>query len=299
MHSKKTQFPVVMHTKIEDMKISSVLDKGFFGGFETSPEMHSHSFFELLFALEGDLRIQLLNGRLLSIPPKSFCLILPTVYHSTHISENHEKKLALGFQIEKSDTSSRHSFYELCVKKLQSDLNEPLIFECEELYEALQAFNREFNSSLPASEPYASALLLQCYVLLFRALCGRLEAIDEDESAEAADLSVSRKVLIDDYLYHHSGEPITQEDLAAFLNLSTRQLNRILQQLYGTSFRQRLIDVRLHKAAQLLTTTERAIDDIALSVGYTSLSGFYSAFHSKFGISAGKRRKISRLTGRT
>ena len=275
------------------MKISSVLDKGFFGGFEFSPEMHSHTFFELLFALEGDLRIRLLNGRLLSIPEKSFCLIRPTIYHSTHKSENHEKKLALGFQIEKTEASTKHSFYELCTKSLQTDSVELQVFACEELCEALQAFKREFNSSLPASEPYASALLLQCYVLLFRTLCDRFESASTDEKTENADLSVSRKVLIDNYLYHHSGETITQENLADFLNLSTRQLNRILQQLYGTSFRQLLIDIRLHKAAQLLATTDRAIDDIALSVGYTSLSGFYSAFHSKFGISAGKHRKLS------
>ena len=298
MYSKKSQFPLVMHTKIEDMKISSVLDKGFFGGFETSPEMHSHTFFELLFALEGNLRIQLLNGRILSVPEKSFCLIRPTVYHSTHKSENHNKKLALGFQIEKTAPGAKPSFYELCIKSLKTAADEPQVFACEELYEALHAFRREFNSSLPASESYASALLLQCYVLLFRALCDRIEIADENEVKNSADLSVSRKVLIDDYLYHHSGDPITQEALAAYLNLSTRQLNRILQQLYGTSFRQLLIDVRLHKAAQLLTNTERAIDDIALSVGYTSVSGFYSAFQSKFGISAGKHRKISRHTGR-
>lgn len=298
MYSKKAQFRLVTHTKIEDMKISSVLDKGFFGGFETSPEMHSHTFFELLFALEGTLRIQLLNGKILSVPEKSFCLIRPTVYHSTHKTGSHEKKLALGFQIEKIDTNTKPSFYELCIKGLKADADEPQVFACEELYEALRSFQREFNSSLPASESYASALLLQCYVLLFRTLCDRIEIDNEDAVEEATDLSVSRKLLIDDYLYHHSGDPITQEALAAYLNLSTRQLNRILQQLYETSFRQLLIDVRLHKAAQLLTNTERAIDDIALSVGYTSLSGFYSAFHSKFGISAGKYRKISRHTGR-
>ena len=298
MHSKRPSFPIVMHTKIEDMNISSVLDKGFGGDFEISPELHSHTFFELLFALEGNLQIELLNGERISVPENNFCLIPPMIYHSTHKTVAYEKKLALGFQIEKAEASSGFSFFELCMKGLQTASAPPHVFSCEELSDTLQAFKQELNASLPASEAYASALLLQCYVLLFRTLCNRFEISLPAEGEKEHDLTVSRKVRIDDYLYHHSDESITQTDLAEALSVSPRQLNRILQQLYGTSFRQLLIDVRLHKAAQLLTNTERPIDDIATSVGYTSLSGFYSAFHAKFGISAGKHRKQSHSKGR-
>ncbi len=292
MDSKKELAPIIVHTQIENMRISSVLDRGFMEDFEVSPEAHAHTFFELLFSLEGELRIELLNGEQLVIPQKNFCLIPPMLYHSTHRSSGSEKKLALCFRVERDETISNSTFYELCTGWLGVTKTPPLLFECEELYLTLRDFKREFNSSMLASEACASALLLRCYVLLFRVLCSHLgNNTICDASQKSQDLSVSRRVSIEEYLYHHSNETITQDDMARTLHISARQLNRILQQLYGASFRQLLIDTRLHKAAQLLTKTDCAIEDIAAEVGYTSLSGFYSAFRSKFGISAGKYRK--------
>ena len=291
MNSNTEQMNIIMQTKIEDVRISSVLDKGFFSAFFTSPETHSHAFFELLIAVEGDLRIELSGGNTLLVPEKSFCLIPPMIYHSTHQLESRGKKLALCFQIEKGVSDSDFSFYSLCENGLRSLHNDPLVFECEELYWCLKDLKRECNSSMLAAKDCASALLIRCYVLLFRLLCSRLDQATLPTQNENRDFAVSRKVRIENYLYHHSGENISQEDMAKALSLSSRQLNRILQQLYGTSFRQLLIDVRLHKAAQLLTKTDRPIEDVAMSVGYTSLSGFYSAFLAKFGISAGKYRK--------
>lgn len=293
MSSKKPQSHRIMHTSIEDLLLSTVLDSGFFADFQISPQAHAHAFFELLVALHGELQIELQNGERLCIPEGSFCLIQPNVYHSTHSTGNRDQKLALGFQIEKNEKCTGASFYKLCLKGLRSVSASPLLFECNELYDVLQAFKREINSSLPASEALSSALLVQCYVLLFRILCDRSEITESNEEQEDLDGSVSRKVRIESYLYHHSSEQITQEDMAGFLNLSSRQLNRILQQLYGTSFRQLLIDVRLHKAAQLLTSTDLSVEAIATEVGYTSLSGFYSAFRAKFGVSAGKHRRLS------
>jgi AraC-like DNA-binding protein len=95
---------------------------------------------------------------------------------------------------------------------------------------------------------------------------------------------------------HGEGETLKRHQdillaLAKKMNISKRQLSRILKQLFGTSFRQLLIDVRLNRAAQLLIETDASAEEIAAAVGYTSMSGFYSAFKDRFSISVGRYRK--------
>ena len=75
------------------------------------------------------------------------------------------------------------------------------------------------------------------------------------------------------------------------MHISKRQLSRVLRQLYGTSFRKLLIDVRMSRAVQLLDTTELPAEEIAAQVGYHSVSGFYDAFRKKYGMPVGSYRK--------
>ncbi|MBE5869187.1 MAG: helix-turn-helix domain-containing protein [Lachnospiraceae bacterium] len=84
----------------------------------------------------------------------------------------------------------------------------------------------------------------------------------------------------------------TEQDLARLLHLSRRQLNRILQQHYGMSFREKSIRARMDYAAWLLRTTHHRIDDISSMVNYTTESSFYSAFKKYFGMTPKKYRDL-------
>jgi AraC-like DNA-binding protein len=100
-----------------------------------------------------------------------------------------------------------------------------------------------------------------------------------------------RKIKIEEYIFLHFPNQITEDDLAKEMHLSKRQLSRVIDKLFGKTFKQMLCDVRLNRAAQLLIESDASVDDIAYSVGYTSLSGFYTAFRGKFSLSAGQYRR--------
>ena len=84
---------------------------------------------------------------------------------------------------------------------------------------------------------------------------------------------------------------ITEDDLAAEISLSSRQLSRVFSDIYGMSFKEKLIEIRLHRAAQLLEQTELRVDEIAAAVGYGSPSGFHRAFNKYFGCTPFEYRK--------
>jgi len=85
------------------------------------------------------------------------------------------------------------------------------------------------------------------------------------------------------------GEP-KQQDIAASLNLSVRQLQRKLA-AQDTSFAQLLPEVRRHLAKEYLADSTRSIVDISLSLGFNDQSNFASAFRRWEGVSPSAYRE--------
>ena len=111
-HISNTFNPVLI-TDIDDLRIRSMLDMGFFTEFSTTPEIHAHSCFELLGVMEGELQLVLSDGTALCVRAGELCLIPPMVYHST--SANTVKKLALRFSCEQiSNTTEKASLFDAC-----------------------------------------------------------------------------------------------------------------------------------------------------------------------------------------
>lgn len=71
--------------------------------------------------------------------------------------------------------------------------------------------------------------------------------------------------------------------LAELLHMSTRQLNRILKNRYGVSFRHKLMETRLNHAMDLQFRTALPITDIAARIGYESSRSFHAAFKAYTG----------------
>ena len=83
----------------------------------------------------------------------------------------------------------------------------------------------------------------------------------------------------------------SEADLAQRLHLSRHQLNRIIQQNYGMSFRQKLQRSKMDYASWLLRSTDYSCYQIATLCGYTAESSFYKAFGSYFRMSPQTYRK--------
>jgi AraC-like DNA-binding protein len=81
-------------------------------------------------------------------------------------------------------------------------------------------------------------------------------------------------------LIHHS-----PEHLARLCGCSTRHFSRLFRQRFGQSPRVRQTEMRLLKARQLLTLSDKNVAQIALDSGYRSSSLFNSLFKRRFGMS--------------
>ena len=79
--------------------------------------------------------------------------------------------------------------------------------------------------------------------------------------------------------------------LADELHISTRQLHRILQKLYGANYRDQLLQIRLKIATGFLTGTDKSIAEISEMMGYGSPANFATFIKKVTGKTPGQIRK--------
>lgn len=99
--------------------------------------------------------------------------------------------------------------------------------------------------------------------------------VDEDNVAKikrAKEIIISRLT-----------EPPTLQELADEINLSLNRLKSGFKQIYGEPVFTFLFDYKMDYARQLLASGSHNVNEVGLSVGYSTASHFISAFKKKFG----------------
>lgn len=87
------------------------------------------------------------------------------------------------------------------------------------------------------------------------------------------------------------GEPLSVDDIAARVNTSVRQLERLFQAHFGRSPLSYFRKIRLKYGRWLLVNTDRSITDIAYECGFSDSSHFSRWFKSAFGQSPAAARR--------
>lgn len=77
-------------------------------------------------------------------------------------------------------------------------------------------------------------------------------------------------------------DPLPLDEIARRVSLSRRQIERFFEKHLNTTPRKYYMSVRLHKAKQLLETTNMPVIDIAVACGYISSSHFSKSFKDYF-----------------
>ncbi|MBQ8407299.1 MAG: helix-turn-helix domain-containing protein [Clostridia bacterium] len=277
---------LTLKVQIGDLELYTAPDMGFVGSFAVTPKIHSHPYYEVIAVIEGELKIRLLDNRVIALGKGKLCVIPPKCYHSTCAGDIMPKMLAIRFSYGKVHGEAR-VYDEFC--SVLERVTEPTCLETpENIPSTLLELRREMQERRPAWAFVCQSLLQRIYLGIFRLL-----STDKESRIgyTADDSKHSRYYHIEMWFADNFAKQITEDDLAREMSLSKRQLSRVFTNIYGMSFREKLVEVRLHRAAQLLEQTDLNIDKIALTVGYRSFSGFHRAFVNYFGCTPFEYRK--------
>lgn len=97
------------------------------------------------------------------------------------------------------------------------------------------------------------------------------------------------------YLRQHLDHPLQRKDIAAAMHLSAPHLARVFRAATGCTIVQRLTELRLHRARELLLESTLSISQIASAIGMVSFSHFSRTFKRAMGVSPGSYRRTRGL----
>jgi DNA-binding response OmpR family regulator/two-component sensor histidine kinase len=134
-------------------------------------------------------------------------------------------------------------------------------------------------------------------------LDGGAPDLGQGEQESAPDLSARDRALLDslnDWLEAHAEDAsIKVEDMAAAVALETRTLQRKIRALTGQTPSDFIRHFRLQRAISLLLRTERSVNDIALSCGFSSPQSFSRVFSREYGQPPDRWRRTRGPTDQT
>ncbi len=251
--------------------------------------LHTHAHAELFACLQGAVHLQTARG-ILVLQPGDFAIVAPGFLHTKLHDTPSAHCCALDFSCSRKKRAG--------TADLMRDLSVLLQPGVLTICRGQQSLCEELASITEAEKkdrPYLLALRL--ITVLAKTCTLPLEHIGEHESPGAALSSaepskdINRLDRLANLLSTYFMTDLTVERAAELLFISTRQLGRIMQKEYGSSFYNVLCNQRISAAEQILGDRSLSITQVGSTVGFSSRAAFCRAFEKRHGISPAAFRK--------
>jgi AraC-like DNA-binding protein len=258
--------------------------------------IHNHSVYEIHRIMSGAGTL-LINDKEIPVQEGHLYIIGPTVYHSLKPQEGTtliHSSIRFAFQ----DTSKpEHWFPRNESEELKKALSKSSFHQFPDGAELAVMWNLlndiQTEVSCPSLGAYANlqGLFVQLIVQLARSLSsedGNEQDLQPLPSKVKDDL---RGKIVDEFFTRHFKDAPTLETLATELNLSVKQVNRLLLERYRTTFKQKLLDTRVEEAKALLRTSDMSIHSIAEEIGYSTSDNLCRVFIKRVGMTPTEFRR--------
>lgn len=283
-----------LYCSVGDLSLCGIFDAGFFFTNKLTYEPHMHLQHEIHIVLCGKYIIENLDGtELITLEPGMMALIPPKYYHNIIFDGNvgtDKFTFRLDFEQEKEKEYDR--YYKYISDYFKEHENDIKVFAFEEAVSYMKKISefmyRDDVGDKAMAEAYFKLFMTELVVEIIKT-----EEIRYTDKINVADTdSIARRKDIINHIISakYSNPQFNIKDLADRLNLSVRQTNRVVVNLYGVTFHQLLTQARLNRAAKLLKRTQMNMKSISEMVGYDSSTGFFLAFKKTFGVTPGEYR---------
>ncbi|MBE6564748.1 MAG: helix-turn-helix domain-containing protein [Ruminococcaceae bacterium] len=273
---------LVLSVEKADVLCHFILKPDFVSGRLTRDHYHFHSAYEVHIAVRGKIRI-IAEDHTLLLSEGDVCIIPPGMAHYLY---EEEASFRVGFRFVFCETKKAQGLIHPLFAGSFGGLTDVCVIRDSRIYEQYVSLaNRElavFSANLIAGE----MLFLSLYELACR-IGGKATLCEAGSRNEKISLSEQ----IEEFLNENYVKKICLSDLAAALNLSERQTQRTVKELFDLTFTELLNRKRLTIARLLLRSTELPVEEIALRVGFEDKHYFYRKFHAYFDLTPGRYRK--------
>ena len=242
------------------------------------PYPHTHNHWEILIIVQGKLK-HTLNGYQ-EIASKGYaCLIRPNDCHQLEYIVGEKEVQHINFTFSKETAHTLFEYYKEFPLDLQSDT--PLHFFLESAY-IDSIIKQALIAQSAAKQTYEqhSLLLVHQLVALF--------------FSQTLNANTAYPTWLNEFLYFlHSPEcfNLSVNELAKHTPYSYSRLARLFKQYLGKTLVEHINELKIVYAKRVLRTTKKSILDIALDLGYESISSFNHNFKAITALTPSQYRK--------
>lgn len=241
-------------------------------------DTHFHQEVELVYVMEGELRLYVME-REYHLKRGDICVINSNEEHRIETQgEITTAHLFITYSLIRSVYNGVSSFF-FCNSTSEDDER------YEKLRELLnQLLKRKmFCEKEAEEEQHEYEYLSVFYKVLGYLTSNFIKKARTDAGMSMQQKSQMRTLQINEYIMNNYNQPISLKSLADTLYLSEGYLSRYFKKIYNMSFSAYLRQVRLSHAMSELLYTDKAILQIALDNGFSSISFFNKVFKEEYG----------------
>ena len=241
-------------------------------------DTHFHQEVELVYVMEGELRLYVME-REYHLKRGNICVINSNEEHRIETQgEITTAHLFITYSLIRSVYNGVSSFF-FCNSTSEDDER------YEKLRELLnQLLKRKmFCEKEAEEEQHEYEYLSVFYKVLGYLTSNFIKKAKTDAGMSMQQKSQMRTLQINEYIMNNYNQPISLKSLADTLYLSEGYLSRYFKKIYNMSFSAYLRQVRLSHAMSELLYTDKAILQIALDNGFSSISFFNKVFKEEYG----------------
>lgn len=243
---------------------------------KTPYDLHSHDFFEIEYVYGGS-GYQYLNGERHALKPGSLYFLTPLDFHEVYPTPEFFHYNVMFSEEFLTDESSYHML--LSCRGTQVEIPEKEQTAVRSLFENLVC------ESGHAGDKYSATYmtnLVQCILIALT----RADASVAD--TQEPGVRSMRAALF--YLQRHFRDPITLNDISAYVHLTPNYFCSLFRQVVGVRFTDYINDLRARHARRLLENTSSSVTDICYRCGFRSFATFSRVFRKRYGQSPSECR---------
>lgn len=234
---------------------------------------HTHLEYELLFVLEGEIDVAILNQKIKAVP-NDLIFISNNVPHS-YVTRSRSLSLVLACSPNEvprfTQLVQERGSTSCCLKSNGS------------LYPIIHSLTEEQVSSQNLCTVTGYINLLLSYVS--RAL---------SQIPRSAPRQMTTLNLVLNYISDHMPDDTTEESIAEEVGLSKYALSRLINQNIGCNLRTYVSLIRINTARRMLIQTDLPVNEVALRCGYSSPRSFNRDFLRFCGLQPREYRSLEK-----
>lgn len=229
----------------------------------------SHSCYEIYMVIEGAIDI-MIDNQVFNLTEYNICWIGPGVEHKIVSGSGKYRYVFFSFDFVPKGTQANATIAEKEMKMLLQYANKYRFWVGKDIQRCRRIFEyicNELNQCEFGCYIQICNLISSFVVSTIRNM--KLNPLNY-QSMFTTVSNTNRYNQLMGYLREHYCEEITLHTAAEHLNISTRHINRILNEYFGTTFNKLLTNLRISKAKAYLATTNYSLEKISELIGLSS-----------------------------